>query len=560
MSYPILINQDGVRVADTYHPNQVFYPIVDINNEAFEQLISAQKIPESTNQEAIISLNFLDELLTNQKTIHFAYDVDSTPDEVDEIGIISEIVTKPWKIVYLQRQDNLKDMLFTQNRQLSLVAMITATIVGLLSIFIARQFSKPIQNLTQTAEIIAQGNFSVRSNVNSKDEIGTLSQTFNQMTTQLNDLINDLEDRVAARTLELEKQNEKLSLRSHQLETVSNIARNINSALDLEQLLAHIANIISAEFDFYHVGIFLLDDLKNYAVLQAASSSGGQRMLARHHRLAVGQTGIVGFVTGHAKPRVSTDVGEDSVYYNNPDLPETRSEMALPLISAGEVIGAIDVQSKKPNPFSIEDIQLFSILAEQVAIAIANNRLYQETTRALNEIQNTHKKYLSEEWQQTLSENVFSSYQYTTQGIESIPPIALPEFEKLIEKGQIQISSIDTKNPDGGGTIVMVPISIRGEVIGVIRIKDNNIALSGWKEDDLQAVKEISDQLGLALENIRLFEKTEKRALRERKALEITSKIRTTTDIDKMVQIAVDELQKELHANHVQVIFKQSDN
>ncbi len=174
---------------------------------------------------------------------------------------------------------------------------------------------------------------------------------------------------------------------------------------DLETLLSQVTNLISERFDFYHVGIFLVDPAGQYAVLRAANSEGGQRMLARQHKLRVGQVGIVGYATGTGQARIATDVGEDAIYFNNPDLPRTRSEMALPLKDGEKVIGALDVQSMKSNAFSTEDIELFNTLADQVAVAIVNSRLYEETQQALKEMQEINRQYLRQSWSEKLDES-----------------------------------------------------------------------------------------------------------------------------------------------------------
>src|SRR5690606_34214496 len=132
------------------------------------------------------------------------------------------------------------------------------------------------------------------------------------------------------------------------------------------------ASVISEKYGFYHVGVFLLDENRTYAILTAANSAGGQKMLARQHRLKVGEQGIVGSVTGSGEPRIALDVGADAVFFNNPDLPESHSEMALPLRSGGQVIGALDVQSTETGAFTHVDVQTLGLLAEQVSLAIEN--------------------------------------------------------------------------------------------------------------------------------------------------------------------------------------------
>src|SRR6185503_1441571 len=222
---------------------------------------------------------------------------------------------------------------------------------------------------------------------------------FNSMTSRLRGILEGLEQRVAERTSELEAANAKNERRARQFESIAQVASTISSTRDMDSLLPQITTAISNRFGFYHVGIFLLDPRREYAVLSAANSEGGQRMLARNHRLRVGEMGIVGFVTSVGEPRVALNTGEDAVFFNNPDLPETRSEISLPLHIGDEIIGALDVQSTKPNAFDQEDINILTTLADQVSIAIQNARQYEETRKALAEADALSGQFVQTEWQ-----------------------------------------------------------------------------------------------------------------------------------------------------------------
>ena len=157
---------------------------------------------------------------------------------------------------------------------------------------------------------------------------------------------------------ELRVHSEKLT-RSHRLlgerakalEVTAALARDAASIHDLQEILDRVVKLISERFNFYHAGIFLVDQSAEWAILRAASSDGGQRMLARDYKLPVGKAGIVGYVTGEGKPKVSLEVDKDAAHLKNPDLPNTRSEMTVPLRVRGQVIGALDVQSSDPQAF-----------------------------------------------------------------------------------------------------------------------------------------------------------------------------------------------------------------
>ncbi|MEA3350263.1 MAG: GAF domain-containing protein, partial [Chloroflexota bacterium] len=261
--------------------------------------------------------------------------------------------------------------------------------------FVTQQVTRPILAITNIAAQVADGDFSQTAPVLTEDEIGTLAQSFNTMTSQLRDLIGTLEQRVAERTKHLER-------RAVQLQAAAEVGHAAATLRDMGELLSQVTHLISERFGFYHIGVFLLDTSGEYAVLQAANSKGGQKMLTRGHRLKVGEVGIVGYVTAQQEARIALDVGTDAVFFDNPDLPETRSEMALPLIIGGELLGAIDVQSKREAAFSDEDINVLQILADQIAIAIENARLFTEHDEALKTARRAYSELSQEAWGELL--------------------------------------------------------------------------------------------------------------------------------------------------------------
>lgn len=216
---------------------------------------------------------------------------------------------------------------------------------------------------------------------------------------------NSLEQRVAERTRNLEQRSAQLAERTHdlerrsrQLEAAGQVARNAAAIHDVQQLLDATVQLISDQFGFYQAGVFMIDDLGQYAVLQAASSAAGQRLCESKYKLRVGEGGIVGYVTGTGEARIVSDVDADAVFLESADLPETRSEMAVPLKVRGRIIGALDVQSTETGVFSPDDVTILQTLADQVALAIENARLFQETQRALAEAQMVQRRLTREAW------------------------------------------------------------------------------------------------------------------------------------------------------------------
>ncbi len=550
-SYPILFDENFIRLADASNPGLIYKPVNELTIPERNRYILTQRLPlDSLPDEEGIIREMETALLNAYTNPDFTYQQETS--EVETAGSVIHAREMPWYVVYIQRQDFLTSLLQEQGRLSLLVSTLIASIAALASMTISRVLSQPITQLTHTATQVTSGDLNAKAEIRSNDEIGTLGEAFNEMTRQVSTLVNELEDRVQARTQELYRQNLSLQYRTQQLQTVSDVARSITTAQQLDYLLDQVTGLISERFNFYHVGIFLLDELGEFAVLRAANSEGGKRMLARQHRLKVGQVGIVGYATGVGEPRIATDVGEDSVYFNNPDLPLTRSEMALPLKTGEVIIGALDVQSTTANAFSTEDIELFSILADQVAVAIMNNRLYEETTQALAEVQDLHRQYLRQEWQRESSERARKSYMYTPQGTIAIDEVRRPEIEKAFASGEVvENTSIE---PDAPDSTVAVPILLRGEPIGVIHMQEKEKSRT-WNEEELAAIQSVADQIALAMENVRLLQETTRRSERDRKVLEITSKIRSTNDLGEMLSVAVEELQRSLNATRAQVIL-----
>ncbi len=435
----------------------------------------------------------------------------------------------------------------SQALQLAYTTILTTSLVVIFAIALAiaiafvaaKQIVQPIQSLATSAERIASGDLKHKAEIVREDEIGLLAMTFNSMTGQLRDLFSTLEKRVADRTAEAEIARQLSEKRAQELQTIAEIARYISIERDLEKLLPLITNIVSDRFGFYHVGIFLLDQTRKYAVLRASNSPGGQEMLKRQHQLEVGQTGIVGNVTGTGTPRIALDTGADAIYFNNPNLPETRSEIALPLTVRGTITGALDVQSTVPNAFTDTDVSILSLLADQIAIAIDNVRLLDETQNALDETQSIFREYLAGAWQKKSTSEIVG-YHQTLAGGQLITGNAIKDIDIPVDVEK------DT---------LAVPIRLRDQVIGTLNIRPNNDSRT-WSIDEVNIVQAVAERLGLALDNARLFEETSSRASRERLVSDITTKIRGTNDPQEMIKTAVEELKRALGATRVEIVPK----
>jgi GAF domain-containing protein len=366
---------------------------------------------------------------------------------------------------------------------------------------------------------------------------------------ELRNLQASLEQRVEERTaeltqrsMELESAHVQVHRRATQFEALAQVVQVITSVRDLQQLLPQITTVISEHFGFYHVGIFLLDEAHEYAILSAANSEGGSRMLKRKHRLRVGEEGIVGYVTSTGEPRVAMDVGKDPVFFDNPDLPETHSEMALPLKSGDRIVGALDVQSKEIGAFKEEDIQMLNLLANQVNLAIENARLFDETRIALAEAEAIGRQFTREAWGRLSTEQNLIGYRYDVTGAV---PLSEPVNLTEPDKGKSQTQQTETSQ-------VVVPIELRGETIGTLVVQSPSAGK--LNQDQLDLIKAVAERVALSAENARLFEETTRRAERERLVSDITGRIRSLNDPQAMIQTAIEELRKVLGATRVEVI------
>jgi GAF domain-containing protein len=369
---------------------------------------------------------------------------------------------------------------------------------------------------------------SLRNALNRSRSVAHELSTSNQ---ELNGLRVDLEKRVEERTFELKK-------RAIQLEAVSGVARTIASVQEIDTLLPDITRLVSEQFGYYHVGIFLLDQQRRSVVLSAANSPGGLRMLDRQHHLALDSHSIVGYSASHGEPRIALDVGADSVYFNNPDLPDTRSEMAIPLRVGGKVIGALDVQSTETNAFSQEDINVLATLADQIAIAIENARLFGEARKALEESQAMFNKYTQQEWGNFAKQAKPNGFLFDGKQV-------LPLDNNLRRDPSKPVIQTGSLSLEKASAAIAIPLKFRGQTIGMLDVRSKN-GQRFWKQDEIAMLEAAAERAALALENARLVENAQRRAARERAIGDISTRIGAVSNLESILQTAVEELGRKL--------------
>ena len=279
-------------------------------------------------------------------------------------------------------------------------------------------------------------------------------------------------------------------------------------------------------------------------------------MLERGHRLEVGESGIVGHVAKFGTARIALDVGLDAVFFDNPDLPNTRSEMALPLKVRDQIVGVLDVQSEKPGAFTENDANTLSILADQIAIALENARLFTQTQQALSEAQALYRQNSQEGWLTFSREEAFIGYHQGLKGGRKLTkPIETDEIRQAMNRGDVLVF-----NEDGGTQepSIVVPIKLRGQIIGALNIKapaqDRR-----WSNDEVNLVEAISERLSLALENARLIQDSQRQVIKEQTISEVTGKIGASINLKNVLQTAVEELGRAMPGSEVIIEFEQKN-
>lgn len=393
--------------------------------------------------------------------------------------------------------------------QIITIDFIAGILIVLLGFFAADYLARPIVRLRDAANRISKGDLTHQiTNIPTTRELAELAIDFNAMTNSLRGLITDLEQRVAERT-------EGITRKTEQLRSASYIARQTSEVQDLRVLLDTAVNLITDQFGYYHVGIFLVNEAGDQVTLLSASSEGGKRMMQKGYSLKVGTQGTISDAAAQKKTRIALDVGADAVIFNNPDLPHTRSEIALPLLVHDRLLGLLDIQSDKPGAFTMQDIDVLETLADQVSAAIEKAQLLDASKAAFSQLEALTAERTREAWFDKLKDK---------ERVVTYTPLGL-RAEKVLG--------------DEANTVT-IPILLRGQNIGAISIARKGNA--PWSKQDEDTIREVAIQTGLAIDNIRLIEEATQRAKQEQTVGELAFRFSQALDMDSLLQVAAREL------------------
>ena len=439
--------------------------------------------------------------------------------------------------------------------------------------FIIRRLLRPVQELTVTAAAIAQGDLNRPIPVPTglaDDEIKQLFVSFGSMTRQLRALIGRMEQRVTERTTELET-------RSLQLRAASEIARDItarsqwlaagaapggqpgsgSAATTLDEILNQAVRQIGTRFDYYEVSVFLVESggeagAAPAATLKAATGETGQLLIQKGLALNLDQPGVVSSVIRHNEARIVKDVSLEPSYVQEPLLPETRSEIAVPLRGGmalpGEdsrtgyerTIGVLDVQSRQPSAFDENDAAVLQIIADQLAVAIQNARLIQQLNRTIAELEHASGQYTQQSWKSYVASSLATrkmlGYVYNDQGLQEADNLA---------------------SGAAGNDSLHIPLRVRQQIIGGIDLRletaGSGEAAPEAQAELLQLIEESASRMGLVLESTRLLQEARRQAMREQLVGQVASQVRASLDIDSVLQSAAQSIGQALEIDEVEI-------
>lgn len=353
-----------------------------------------------------------------------------------------------------------------------------------------------------------------------------IQNTFNTLTDERTQLENKVREHA-----------DELETRAIQLRSSVSISRSIVEMQDISELMETTTRLISDQFGHYHTGLYLLDERKKTAFLQAASSNAGKQLIGQGFRIEPDKLNLINLVVKHNRPYITSDV--DNVnYIRDINFPLTRSRMMLPLTVRNDVIGILDMHSDQPQSFNTQDAEILQTLAGLVAVSIDNVRLINGTKILIDQLEANTSIQTRETWTKFTSRRK-PAYQYTPAGVR-------PLFAK---------NKQDTLEG------LVVPLMLHGQNIGSITLKRKGAA-TAWSERERILVEKVAYQVALAIENSRLVDETQKSALRDQMIANISARVRETLDVESVIRTATTELRRvfDLKEAEVSIGILQTEN
>jgi GAF domain-containing protein/HAMP domain-containing protein len=463
-----------------------------------------------------------------------------------------------WSLGLAFSQDEILEKASSPQNTLILYSSLTVIVFGVLLYLLTRSITQPLRRLTAHASQLSAeklqlvgGKLTETIEIRTGDELEDLAEAFNEMSHDLAQTLETLEEKVADRSRHLER-------RSLELETIAEVAREITIIHDLNTLLNIAASLIRERFKYYHVGIFLVDERGEFAVLRAASSVTAGQMLEQNYKLKVGQEGSVGYVVRTGQAHIALDVGRDAIHFQNPLLSQTRSEITLPLRSRNSIIGVLDIQADVEAAFGEQEVNVFQLLADQLAAAIENAQLVGQVEKTFTELNQAYRLQTQNAWRSSISQHERPGYEYDGIQVRPMPQQLPKELLRQLENGEpILLKEDRPQGENNAKTTLMIPIRVFNQTIGVIGLeREENHA---WADEEIAIAQAAANRAGITLENARLLEESQRRAIKERTIFDATERIGSIMNIENILYATAEEIERILGSSEVILQFN-NDN
>jgi len=484
------------------------------------------------------------------------------------VGTYVPLGAPQWAVVTELPTDEANQPIFQSLVSSVATILVFAVLAGLAGIFLARRLSAPLVDLSNTATEVAGGNLSREAKVDGPAEIAQVATSFNAMTARLRDLIGSLEQRVAERT--------------KALETSSEVSRRLSTILNQKELVTEVVDQLNNAFGFYHTQIYFYNEANDSLVMAGGTGEIGEKMLAQFHKVAKGR-GLVGRAAESNQPVLVSDTSKNPEWLPNPLLPDTKSEMVVPISIGNRVLGVLDVQQNTTNSLKQEDVDSIQPIANQIAVAMQNIRQYENTQKIaadMNVVANvgivvstiTETGNLLQEVVELskASFNLYHAHIYMLneagdsleltagagevgrQMVAEKRSIPLASEQSLVARAartregvvvnDVTVALDFLPNPllPDTRSEMAVPMIAADMVIGVLDVQ-SEIA-NRFTDVDISIQTTLASQVAVALQNARSFSQTQRQAERETTVNLITQKIQSATSVQAALQIAVREL------------------
>lgn len=548
----VLLDQFNIRMADSQNPELIQKSIVPLSPVDYSKAVNNNRLLDSSPEEQ--STNFPDFKSGIDNAINQPFfRADISPDiEGDDTIAAAFLKTQPWIITYSRPTSIFLAEVQKQIRtNISLVLIITI-VISIATALIARSLTNPLVSLANVANLISQGNLDTRAEIKTRDEIGVLASAFNFMTDQLQSTLVGLEQRISDRTVELRKSN-------LELEIIAEVAREISVIRDLQTLLSVSANLIRERLNYYHVGIFLVDERGEFAFLQAASSLAAEWMLAHKVKFQIGGIDPLGNTLRAGRVYYSPNISKDKILTQNPLLPESVSEAILPLRIRNITIGALDIQASNSTSLGEREINTLKLLADQLAAAIENAQLVQQVEKNLSILTNINRTQTQQTWRSAIDQRERPAYEYDGLQVRAVPQNLPANLLKQLESGTpIIIKQNSEVNGNEPKSTLLIPLLVFNQIIGVIGLEQED-PNRNWTNEEISIAQAAANRTALTLENARLLEESQRRAVKERTIFDATARIGSSMNIGNILHTTAEEIERVIGNSEV-ILQLNNDN